>query len=130
MIRPILARSGFVIFDRYYDDVQIDPQRYRYGGPLWLLGLLKPLVPKPDVTLILDAPEEVVLSRKQEVEPQELRRQRQRYTAYCSRGANTYLINSTSSIADVTAVAANVVMECLTQRSERRYARWLSGGKP
>jgi thymidylate kinase len=29
VIRPLLTRSHLVIFDRYYDDVLIDPTRYR-----------------------------------------------------------------------------------------------------
>ncbi|PYV70462.1 MAG: hypothetical protein DMG97_19215, partial [Acidobacteria bacterium] len=40
VIRPVLARSGLVVFDRYFDDVLIDAKRYRYGGPLWLARML------------------------------------------------------------------------------------------
>ncbi len=35
-IRAVLARSGLVVFDRYYDDLLVDSKRYRYGGPRWL----------------------------------------------------------------------------------------------
>ena len=36
-VLPACIRSTFYIFDRYYDDICIDPKRYAYGGPRWLL---------------------------------------------------------------------------------------------
>src|ERR1017187_7994795 len=32
-IRPALARSNLVVFDRYFYDLLVDRRRYRYGGP-------------------------------------------------------------------------------------------------
>ena len=39
-VRPALGRSNFVIFDRYFHDVLVDPRRYRYGGPSWYAKFL------------------------------------------------------------------------------------------
>ena len=33
LTRPLVARSGLVVFDRYFHDILIDSRRYRYGGP-------------------------------------------------------------------------------------------------
>lgn len=124
LIRPRLARCGLVVFDRYFDDVMIDPKRYRYGGPLWAVRILRSLVPKPDLVLILDAPPEVVLSRKQELVLEEVRRQRQLYSEYHNRISNSCLIDATASLTQVTADCTRNVVEFLAQRLERQHARW------
>ncbi len=82
LIAPALERGGLVIFDRYYHDILVDSKRYRYGGPQWLLPLMKTLLPHRKVFfVVLDAEEKVILSRKQEVSPEELRLQRRKYAS-------------------------------------------------
>jgi thymidylate kinase len=126
VIRPLLARSGLVVFDRYFDDVLIDPKRYRYGGPLWLARILQRVIPKPDLVLVLDASEKVLLSRKQEVAPEELRRQRQLYSR-CVKGATgTRVISAADSVSHVVAEAATAVIEQLSRRFERQHRRWMA----
>jgi thymidylate kinase len=124
VIRPLLARSGLVVFDRYFDDMLIDPKRYRYSGPLWLVRFLRHLIPKPDLILVLDAPDKVILSRKQETDPAEIQRQRQLYTSCVDRTCPTRVINAAGSISQVTAEAATAVIEYLSQRFERKMTRW------
>src|SRR5205807_9378399 len=68
MIRPMLVRTRLVVFDRYFHDMLVDPRRYRYGGPTWLLEKVSGWVrPKDAIFIILDADDEVILSRKSEV---------------------------------------------------------------
>jgi len=125
LVRPLLARSGLVIFDRYFDDLLIDAKRYRYGGPMWIASAFRSLTPRPDLVLVLDAPDEVVLSRKQEVAPEEVQRQRRLYSKYKNETSSSQLIDASSSAAEVTAESARAVLGFLAQRSERRHARWL-----
>lgn len=129
VIRPLLARAGFVLFDRYFDDVLIDPKRYRYGGPLWLARMLRPLIPKPDLILVLDATEEAVLSRKQEIDPAEVQRQRQLYARCIDRTSSTRVINATGSISQVTVEAVTTVIEYLSERFERQQRRGLASDR-
>ena len=49
------AKNGLVVFDRHLLDVLVDPLRYRYAGPLWLVRAMCRLVPRPDVIAVLDA---------------------------------------------------------------------------
>lgn len=72
--------EGFVLFDRFHGDVLADPRRYRYGGPLWLARIATRVMPQPDMVLYLDAPPEVLLSRKQEVSRDALEQSRHRYS--------------------------------------------------
>ncbi|MCB1246395.1 MAG: hypothetical protein KDB69_03935 [Acidimicrobiia bacterium] len=81
VIRPGLRRRTAVLFDRYYDDVRVDPRRYRYGGPTRLLPIVGRLVPRPIVTVLLDVPAPVGVARKGEVDLDEATRQRSAYRA-------------------------------------------------
>jgi thymidylate kinase len=129
LIRPLLARSGLVMFDRYFDDMLIDPKRYRYGGPMWLAQALHSVIPKPDLVLVLDANEEVFLSRKQEVPPDEVRRQRHLYRTFTGGYTSTRVMDASRPISQVTAESAGVILKYLSERLERRQL-WWSGSKP
>lgn len=116
-IRPLLARSSLVVFDRYFYDLMIDPRRYRYGGPRWLIPALSPLIPKPDLVLVLDAPDEVILSRKREVEAQEVRRQRQCYRRLARGIANADLVRTDQAIDQIVSKVSQVLAGLLIQRA-------------
>jgi thymidylate kinase len=126
VLRPFLVRSGLVIFDRYYHDLLIDPLRYRYGGPLWLAKFLGRLIPPPDLLfLVLDAEDRVILSRKQEVPPEELRRQREAYQQFSLGAKRATLVKTDRGIEPTVEEASRFIVEFLSQRFQRRNARWL-----
>jgi len=126
VLRPFLARSGLIVFDRYYHDLLIDPLRYRYGGPMWLARFLGRFVPPPDlVFLVLDADEKVILSRKREVPPEELRRQRESYQQFTNSSKKAILVKTDRGIQPTVEEANRFVIEYLAQRFKRRNARWL-----
>lgn len=78
-IRPKCRSGALVVFDRGYQDLLVDPKRYRYGGSMALAELVGRLVPRPALTVLLDAPVAVLRHRKQEVAHEETVRQRQAY---------------------------------------------------
>jgi thymidylate kinase len=78
-IYPLKIKSSLIIFDRYYDDILVDPKRYRYGGSLKIAKLMRFFIPKPDIYIILTANPEVIYKRKQEVDFEELKRQLTEY---------------------------------------------------
>jgi len=125
IIRPLLACSGLVVFDRYFHDLLADPKRYRFGGSLYLVRFMSRLVPKPDLVFILDAPAQVILSRKQEVMPQEVPSQRQVYIQLASSFSQSRVIDTTAPLARVAEEAGKAVCEYLSQRFEYRNAHWL-----
>jgi thymidylate kinase len=128
IMRPLLARSGLVIFDRYFYDLLIDPKRYRYGGPLWAARFLRALIPTPDLVFVLDAPEQVVLSRKQEVTPEEVQRQRRAYLREVKEFLRARVITTSAPVPEVGAKVAQAIAEYLEHRFQRRNARWLDLG--
>ena len=124
LVRPLLARSGLVVFDRYFDDIWIDPKRYRYGGPVWLTRALRRCIPKPDLTLVLDADEGVLLARKQEVPRAELSRQRALYRTIKVGPSIAHVMDASAPIADVEDESMRVILRHLTHRFDRRHLHW------
>lgn len=93
-ILPALAQNNLIVFDRYYHDLLVDPRRYRYGGPMWLVRWIGKLIPKPDLWVLLDAPPHVLQARKQEVTPQETARQREAYLDLANKLPNFHVVDA------------------------------------
>lgn len=123
-IRPALVRSTLVLFDRYYDDLLIDPKRYRYGGPMWAARWLRRLIPRPEVFLVLDVPVEKLLERKREVEPEELQRQVGAYRRFALNTPNALLLDGSRPPEEVLHQARDVLVELLHERYLKRRPRW------
>ena len=117
---PAKVRSTFIVFDRYYDDLVVDQRRYCYGGPKWLLQWLRPFIPKPDLVFCLDAPAEVLQSRKQEVPFEETARQREIYRDFISGSRNGYVIDASQPVGKVVLDVQNIVLEYMEERTEKR----------
>jgi hypothetical protein len=74
-IRPLLQRNSLVLMERYYYNYYLDPDSVNYSGPTWLLERMRPLFPRPDLVVLLKAPADVLLARKQELSETEISRQ-------------------------------------------------------
>jgi len=94
VLQPLLRRQTYVIFDRYYQDMLVDPVRYRYCGPMLLARWAAKLIPKPDMWVVLDAPTEVLRARKQEVSEWETDRQRLEYLLLAEALPNCYVLST------------------------------------
>ena len=130
VLRPFLGRSGLIVFDRYYHDLLIDPIRYRYGGPMWLAKFLGRFIPPPDLLfLVLDAGDDVIFSRKREVPPEELRRQREGYRQFTLGAKMATLVNADRGIERTLEEANRFIVEFLSQRFQRSHTRWLAAGR-
>ena len=123
-VRPMLVKSTLVLFDRYYDDLLIDPKRYRYGGPMWLVKWLQRLIPQPDLYFVLDVPVEKLRERKQEVEPEELQRQIKAYREFAFSKPNAVLLDGSQSVEEVVRQAQEVVLDYMHERYLKRRHLW------
>lgn len=72
--RPVLRRGGTVIVERGWQDITIDTRRYLVASAV-PAKILSALIPRPDVLVLLSAPVETLLARKQELTADELDRQ-------------------------------------------------------
>jgi thymidylate kinase len=114
-IRPALANSQLVIFDRYLPDMLVDPLRYRLPASCrWFARMLLPLLPRPDLCILLDASAEVVQQRKQEVSLAESQRQRAAYLDMFEVLPNTLLVDAALSVEEVAQQIANAISVSFT----------------
>lgn len=120
LVAPARARTTLVLFDRYADDLGVDPRRYRYGGPGWLARFLPRLVPRPDLLLILVADSTVLHGRKPEVAIDEVRRQVTAYRALAERTPGAVLIEADAPFEIVAERARAAALTRLARRSARR----------
>ena len=121
VLRPLLARTGLVVFDRYYHDVAVDPERYRYGGPLGAARAVQSWIPKPDMWLVFDAPADLIHSRKQEVTREELQRLRREYLRCFHKLSPSWLIDCKRDTDGVRLQVESAAVELLAERYQHRY---------
>jgi thymidylate kinase len=121
---PEMVRSEAIIFDRYFHDLLIDPKRFRYGGPLWLPRLISRFIPPRNaIFIVLDADEELILSRKQELPLHELNRQRLAYKSFASKTPNSMIINTEKPIDEIVAEIMDKVLAIMSSRNRYRTTR-------
>jgi O-antigen/teichoic acid export membrane protein len=117
----LLSRRTLITIDRDLHDILVDRVRYQYGGPVWLTKIAVALTPWPDpVYLILDAEDEIILNRKNEVAPAELRRQRKAYADLSAKLPNSSVIRTDRNLEASISATAKAVLTYMANRFEKR----------
>lgn len=104
-----------MLFDRYHADLLIDPKRYRYGGPMWLARMASAAMPQPDMVFYLDAPTEVLLERKQEIDRESMEQLRKDYLELCSRDDSITILDATQPLDEVTHIILGKIKPLLSK---------------
>lgn len=119
-VLPAKARSTFVIFDRYYHDMNVDPVRYRLSPAFRLQRWLTRLIPEPDLWLVLSAPPQMLVARKHEVTLEAMSRLDRDYIRL-ARALRRAVIINTGLPAEVSqGHAVGAVCDMLQERALRR----------
>jgi thymidylate kinase len=92
------ACGHMVIFDRYIYDALLPSQRPLSPGERLNRWLISHSCPHPNLTILLDAPGEVLFARKGEHSPSFLENQRQAYSSIKKKLPNLVTIDATQSI--------------------------------
>ncbi len=74
-IYPRRRRGQLIIGERWYFDVVVNPQRYGFKLPEWLLRLGGYLIPQPDLTILLTADPDAIYARKPELTVEQITKQ-------------------------------------------------------
>ena len=122
--RPVTFRGGLVLIDRFYYDFFVDQRRYRLRVPQSVVRLGHFFLIKPDLVILLDAPAEVLQSRKQEVALAETARQRAAYLALVRGLDNGRVIDATQAPKKVGADIGRAILDFMAERTRNR------GGAP
>lgn len=118
--RALRMRAGLVVVERGWFDLLIDPRRYRLRVPRGVVSALGRFVPPPDLVLVLEAPAEVVRTRKRELGAREIERQSLawRDNLRCRRG--TVFLDAADSPDEVGRSALDAVVTVLERRAAGR----------
>jgi thymidylate kinase len=117
-ILPQLVSSTIIIFDRYYQDLLIDPQRYRYGGPRWLVKLVNRSIPQPDLFIYLDLPAETAIARKPEITLECARRLREKYLRLAqNQGNRARVVNANQPLEAVVSEVEQIILDYMEVRT-------------
>jgi len=96
--------------------------RYRYGGPKWLLGALRFTLPPWRVFfIILDADEQIVYSRKQELALSEIQFQRAAYRDLSTKLTSAMLLRTDYGLEVCRNQALRGIVEHLGQRFRNSF---------
>lgn len=122
-VKPVNARMGLALFDRYAHDFLVDPLRYRLGLPRWALRFFFHLAPAPDLVFVLDAPAHVLLARKREITAFEIEAQRQRLQEMACSQEGIHLVDADRPVDAIVDEMEALTLHFLDRRSRRR-AGW------
>ena len=95
MALALCVRGRFVVFDRHPYDLMIAEPAKGAGARLRRWLLLHACL-RPDLVLVLDAPPQVLHSRKAEHAPERLEIQRERYRSLSGIGSEIVLLDTSS----------------------------------
>lgn len=116
-IRPKLVRSTLVVSDRYFDDVLVDPIRYRMRRPRALTRMLLRSIPRPELWLVLDLPSEILQARQADIEADEAQRQRAEYRRVLRGHESLVMLDASQPLEKVVAQAERAIARQLSRRT-------------
>jgi thymidylate kinase len=119
-IRPKLVRSTLVVSNRYFDDVLVDPRRYRIERALAFARLLLRWVPRPELWLVFDIPSQVLRERDGELGEEEATRQRGEYRRLLRGHENVVVLDADQPLERVVAQAECAIASQLARRTTQR----------
>lgn len=111
------ARGTLVLHDRHFIDIFVDPVRYRYGGPSWVLPMISALLPRPDVIVLLNGPPEVLQARKRELTVEETARQCRDYLKLVTPMRNSHIADATKPHPQVVRGIADLLTAEMARRA-------------
>jgi thymidylate kinase len=118
---PARVRHELVIFDRSFEDLLIDPRRYRFSRSGKLAQWLSRTLPRADLTLILDADPARIHARKPELPIEELARQRAAFQNLAHSSPRYVIISADAPPEEVARSAWSAITAALEQRETNRH---------
>lgn len=97
-ILPKKTRGGLVLFDRYYYDMELMPERFDFYVPRFLMHLFSVFIPKPDLIFFLWSEPEVIHTRKIEYTAEQITKQIDEYKSLFEKNKRFIMINTNKSI--------------------------------
>lgn len=107
-----------MLCDRFYfDEMLLDPVKYRYGGTPWLARKVRNFLPSPNMYILLDAPATVLYERKQETTLKEVEILQQTFRAWAESQANSYYVNAADPLEKVIDCTQHIILKYLKDKN-------------
>lgn len=117
-VRKDVQFDKITIFDRYIYDFIIDPLRSRINLPHIFRVIFAKLVQQPKIVFVLNAPAEVIYSRKQELTMDEIKRQLIEFEKLKTLGSNFVTINANQSPDKMVDDAKKIILDAFCKKVE------------
>ncbi len=108
---PLKVKKHLCVFDRYYYDVLVDPFRYNFSLPRWLLKVPLKFIPEPDLTFVIDVEPEVAILRKKELPLEEIKRQREGFRKVTLKIKNAQIIPNQDSLSEALRKISTIIIK-------------------
>lgn len=95
------SRGGIVVYDRYYDDLMVYPERFGMTLNRFVTKSVRNIIPQPDLVIYLSAPVEVLKERRFEIFEKEMERQVSEYCKLETDYSNYISIDGTQKLDNV-----------------------------
>ncbi len=96
-LRPVRRRGGSLMIERGWQDLAVDPVRYRLAGVRRLTVVLGRLLPRPDLVAVLLADPDTLIARADELSAAEITRQTEEWTRWAEGRRNVVLLDASAS---------------------------------
>lgn len=113
-VRKDVQYDRFSVFDGYGYDLIIDRVRTKLNLPFWIRKLFVRLMPHPKVVFYLD--DDVVIDRKQEIQPDEITRQNTDYRALAASHNRFIPLDANRPADESTNEALQIILDTYTTR--------------
>lgn len=110
-------RSGLVVIERGWRDLEVDPRRYRLSAGAWAVRALGRILPRADLTLVLGAPSAQIHARKPELAIDEIERQQTAWQEIASRDPAHFAAVQTSTPDEARTSAVDAIADRLATRA-------------
>lgn len=94
----IIKPSNFILFDRYADDILIDPIRYRYKLNKKITETILCLFPRPDIWIILYGNPRKIWLRKKEIKLTNLVKLLKKYKNFANQKENSFIYKNNNDL--------------------------------
>jgi hypothetical protein len=117
--RPFVRRGGFLVIERGWWDLAVDPARYRLRPHVGLVRMLGRALPTSDLLVVLEGPPALLATRKDECSEEELARQVDAWRNIVPARQRTLYVDVSLPLVDVVARATAEVLRLAPSLSRR-----------
>jgi len=123
VIYPKILRTTLVVGERYFPDVLVQPERYGFAVPRWLMRSAAWFVPRPDLIVLLKDDPDVIHARKPELSPARIGELMDAYEMELKHWGNARILTTSGSATSVAERLAAMIREERAARTARRIGR-------